>query len=534
MKLLPYSTAGLLSLTLISCGGSGDSTKVEKPHAWKKDIFQSETLFKNKCVSPRPKSVINPYTNKAYPDTAGTLMDEQLWVRSWNNNVYLWYDEVIDQDPIAFDSAESYFQKTLKTTQRTNSGTLKDQFSYSVSTSKQNQLFQSGVQSGYGAKWLIKDNQSTGDRGLYVKYSEPNSPAEKQGLLRGARIIEVDGVNLATFSTEAQRTTINKGITPATLGETHTFKFLAAGSSSPRTISLTSKNIVIQPVQKTTILSNSQSGDKIGYMLFNTHISTARDQLINSFDYFKQNRVDDLIIDMRYNGGGLVTVANLLASLVSGSSSTQGKDNYFLRKEMNDKHKTINPFTGKAIKKQYFYTSYNNGTPLPRLDLNRVYILSGANTCSASELVINGLRGVGIEVILIGETSCGKPYGFSPTDNCGISYSTINFKGANAQGFGDYSDGFTPANGSGRRDIGERITGCVAPDDLTHELSDPAETRLLTALNYHDTGSCINYSQAELQARKITSNNAINQLSIQADAEWKNSALFTSNNLGLK
>ena len=533
MKLLPYFTVIPLSIALISCDGSSDSKTEEKAHPWKKNIFQSETLFKNKCASPRPKSVINPYTNKAYPDTAGTVMDEQLWVRSWNDNVYLWYDEGVDQNPIAFKNAPTYFSKTLKTTQRTNSGTLKDQFSYSTSTEKYNKLFQSGVKSGYGVNWIIKSSPSTGDRGLYVKYSEPDSPAEKQDLLRGARIIEVDGINLTTFSTAAQRTIINNGITPATVGETHQFKFLPVGSSSPRSISLTSENVTIQPVQKTTLLSNSQSGEKMAYLLFNTHISTARDQLIKSFAYFKKSSVNGLVIDMRYNGGGLVTVANLLASLVSGNSSTQGQSNYFLKKVMNDKHKKIDPFTGKAIQKQPFYTSYN-GTPLPRLDLNRVYILSGANTCSASELVINSLRGVGIEVILIGETSCGKPYAFYPTDNCGISYSTINFKGVNAQSFGDYSDGFTPANGSGSRDIGVRITGCVAPDDLSHELSDPKETRLLTALNYHDTGSCIDYSQTELRARKTTSNHLINQLNIQTDPEWQNSALLTPNNLGLE
>ena len=61
-------------------------------------------------------------------------------------------------------------------------------------------------------------------------------------------------------------------------------------------------------------------------------------------------------------------------------------------------------------------------TPLPNLGLNRVYVLASAGTCSASESVINGLRGIDVEVIVLGSSTCGKPYGFTAKDNCGLSY----------------------------------------------------------------------------------------------------------------
>ena len=73
-----------------------------------------------------------------------------------------------------------------------------------------------------------------------------------------------------------------------------------------------------------------------------------------------------------------------------------------------------------------------------------MYVLSSNLTCSSSESIINGLRGVDVQVVVVGQTTCGKPYGFHRRDNCGFAYFPIEFKGANAKGFGDYINGFTP------------------------------------------------------------------------------------------
>ena len=129
-----------------------------------------------------------------------------------------------------------------------------------------------------------------------------------------------------------------------------------------------------------------------------------------------------------------------------------------------------------------------SGRPLPALDLRRVIILTGPNTCSASESLINGLRGIDIEVIQIGEPTCGKPYGFYATDNCGTSYFTIQFRGVNAKGFGDYSDGFMPVEGA--TGSGINVPGCRATDDFSRALGDPTEGRLAAALSYRDSSTC--------------------------------------------
>jgi len=105
-----------------------------------------------------------------------------------------------------------------------------------------------------------------------------------------------------------------------------------------------------------------------------------------------------------------------------------------------------------------------------------VTVLTTADTCSASEAVINGLRGIDVEVNIIGGGTCGKPYGFTPQDNCGTTYFSIEFQGVNAKGFGDFADGFTPT--------------CSVKDDLSHAIGDTSENMLAAALNYRNTKTC--------------------------------------------
>jgi hypothetical protein len=159
----------------------------------------------------------------------------------------------------------------------------------------------------------------------------------------------------------------------------------------------------------------------------------------------------------------------------------------------NDKHASIDPVTGSALTPMPFYSttlgfSVSGGQPLPTLDLQRVYVLTGATTCSASESIINSLRGIGVDVIQIGSTTCGKPYGFYPAEHCGTTYFSVQFKGVNAQGFGDYMDGFSPANSLAAGGI--RGSGCAVADDFGYPLGDPAEARFSAALQHRNTRSC--------------------------------------------
>ena len=101
---------------------------------------------------------------------------------------------------------------------------------------------------------------------------------------------------------------------------------------------------------------------------------------------------------------------------------------------------------------------------------------------------MNSLDGIGVEVVQIGSTTCGKPYGFYPRDNCGTTYFTIQFRGVNADNFGDYTDGFSPLNT--QINAGTLLPGCSVADDFTAALGDETEARLAAALNFRETLSC--------------------------------------------
>jgi hypothetical protein len=227
------------------------------------------------------------------------------------------------------------------------------------------------------------------------------------------------------------------------------------------------------------------NGNTVGYILYNDQIATAESELISAINDLKSKGVTDLVLDLRYDGGGYLDIASELAYMIAGPSQTGGET--FELQQFNNQYPTTNPVTGDAITPTFFHTttqgfSTTAGQTLPTLNMTRVAVITGQDTCSASESIINSLQGVGFTVYQIGSTTCGKPYGFYPQDNCGTTYFSIQFQGVNAQGFGGYGDGFSPANTTPA--AGVTVPGCSVADDFGHALGDPSESRLATALAY--------------------------------------------------
>tara|TARA_B100001115_G_scaffold174482_1_gene159494 strand:- start:51 stop:920 length:870 start_codon:yes stop_codon:yes gene_type:complete len=251
---------------------------------------------------------------------------------------------------------------------------------------------------------------------------------------------------------------------------------------------MTAQEITSTPVQNLSFLQTDNG--LVGYFTFNNHIAPAEELLIEAIKEIRDQNIADLVIDLRYNGGGFLAIANELSSMIAGDNAV---GQIFEELEFNSKHPEFNPVTGERISPKRFLSvtqgfSVQEGTPLPRLGLERVFIISGSGTCSASESIINGLRGIDVEVILVGNTTCGKPYGFYAFDNCGTTYFSIQFKGKNNKGFGDYSDGFSPNNRPS--EAGVPIKGCLVPDDFSHALGDPDEARLKAVLDYRQSQTC--------------------------------------------
>jgi hypothetical protein len=192
------------------------------------------------------------------------------------------------------------------------------------------------------------------------------------------------------------------------------------------------------------------------------------------------------VLDLRYNGGGYLYIASEVAYMIAGATRTANQ--VFEATVFSNKRSSENSSSGfsslACVPDSNFQCTRSD--PLPTLNLPRVYVLVSGSTCSASEAILNGLRGVDLDVRLIGSTTCGKPYGFFAQDNCGITYFPIEFQGVNAKGFGGYADGFIPG---GTGTTADNVPGCAANDDLNHQLGDPAEGQLASALSYRASGN---------------------------------------------
>ncbi len=485
---------------MVGCSGGGDSPASP---TWASGVYEDGSNFKNFCASPRSGTGLfgNPY-----PDQQGSALHENHWLRSWSNNTYLWYSELPDLDPGSYNSPVDYFQ-LLKTTVTTSSGNAKDNFHFTRDTAEYQQFVQSGVSIGYGIEWELVSAYPP--RELFIRYIETDSPAADPSLSlsRGVEIIAIDGVNVESGS---DADTLTAGMFPSTDGESHVFTVRDNGSVVDRDVILQASEVIANPVPLTDIF-NTPSG-KVGYILFNDHNYVSEDKLYDAVKYLSDNSVSELILDLRYNGGGLLYIASQLSYMIAGSIASDNK--VFDEIRFNNKHTLVNPVTGQALSPTPFFdmvSPYSDihvgGTVLPALNLNRVFILSTDRTCSASEAIINGLRGIDIEVILIGDTTCGKPYGFYPTHNCGTTYFTIQFDGINDKGQGGYSDGFSPGNTPGS--VGELISGCKVEDDLSYTLGDEQEPMIAAALNYRDNSTCPPVSRPASLRNRIVSDSSL-------------------------
>ena len=431
-----------------------------------------------------------------------TLATEKKWLRAYFDEAYLWRDEVPAVNPTlasysaadTYASMDNYFE-ALKTPTTTGTGQRRDRFSFTYPTAEWQALSQGGVEAGYGIEWAMAS--PTPPRQIRVAYVEAGSPADLAGVMRGDQISTVDGVS-ADASDSAGIDVLNAALYPSQLNASRQFVFTRTNGTT-LTRSLTSSSITRTPVPMARVVT-TPLGTRAGYLLFNDHNAPSEGQLISAVRSFQSQGVQELVLDLRYNGGGYLYIASELATMIAGTTRTAGQAFETLRYN--------NRRSGENTKEEFYNTSCylvgNNCTrqeALPTLNLNRVYVLAQSGTCSASESVINGLRGVGVDVVLVGGKTCGKPYGFTAKDNCGVSYFPIEFAGVNAQGFGDYVDGFEPtATGT----AGTRfVKGCTVADDLGHALGDASEAMLATALGHADRGSCpvLTGSGAEVHAQ---------------------------------
>lgn len=469
--------AGVL-LILTSCSSSSGSNNgrvtAAKAPEWTAGVYAPSSDYANYCVAP--KSGTNPFTGQPYGHKRGTAMHEKMWLRSISNELYLWYDLLPDPNPASYTTIE-YFN-----TQKTDF----DRFHYSAPIEEYFSSNQSGVYVDHGVRWHFEHNPP-----FRIRVADIFSAYDLDSIInRGDTVVAVDGVNLGN-NTDAEIDIIENGLFPTVDDPNHVITFRDINTGSLKDIMLTARALEHDAVRRHS--SFDHNGTTFGYLQFDGHSALAEPLLINAVQDFDETGIDELILDLRYNQGGYLYIASQLSYMIAGAAVTDGMPFIFPR--YNDKYQYSTDSTVDYLPFLTMGEADTTGTgevtvmSLPTLDLDRVYVLTSGATCSASEAIINGLKGVGVEVVQVGETTCGKPYTFVPMENCGVVYSTVVFSNENALGFGDYINGFRPTDGS-LIESEAVLPGCRGNDDVDHPLGSVNEGMVAAALHWHENGAC--------------------------------------------
>ena len=299
------------------------------------------------------------------------------------------------------------------------------------------------------AKLGVVKLTGTGKVGFYIMAVYPGSPADKAGFERGTILSEIDGATID--DSESVYMAIYKKLTAPTGVSTVSFKEYKGTAESIR---LTAELLYPNPVVHAEIIDDESH--KVGYLVYNSFDAAYDDALLDSLRKFKDAEITDMVLDLRYNGGGHVISSKMLATCIAGEACRNEVFQYYRYNEdrMANPTKTQQQ-TGNTYKsdKNLFYEnfSYGNyyGVDLTQytLDLPRLYVLTSGSTASSSEAVINGLRGIGIPVTLIGEKTNGKNVGMEVDkfDDGDYSYelTPITFQGYNVREETVPASGFT-------------------------------------------------------------------------------------------
>ncbi len=420
---------------LTSCGGSGS------------DVVASLTPV----VTAAP--VLVPATPTAtqligsgYPGdpVSCTIADQKRWLDDYMADQYFWNANRATPSAAAA-TLDAYFQSQLFVPT--------DRYSYTQELGAFTQFFTEGTRTGFGYSLAFADTTQTK---LQIRLVEPLSPAAAAGLQRGDTVLAIDGFNPTNI--------VNGSLTAvSTAGITRTFT-VENSLGTQRTLTVVSRNFLLSPVLTDKVLT-AASGVKVGYLAYQEFTNLSLSALGASFNRFRAAGVTELIVDLRYNGGGSVSVARALASMLGGTA-LDGKVFASLR------------FNAQNVASNFDYPFSASAASLPTAPLEgltQVIFITSPNTASASELVVNGLFPFK-KVVTIGAATYGKPFGFQPRSACNTVYNAVNFETFNAAGAGRYTNGL-PAT-------------CTVADDLSKALGDPAERRTAAALGYIQTKTC--------------------------------------------
>ena len=406
------------------------------------------------------------------PATAASsgVADRQDWLRCYFDDNYFWYRLSPSPSPVGYATVGDYFDALLYRGGDpipNGGGALwpSDRYSGFQPTQSFNDFFERGVTLGFGVAVNGLEASEQAATRLFLRYVEPASPAATTtaiagGLKRGDELLTVNGVAVAALIAANNGQGDYTALTANNVGDALQLQ-VRRGAGPVVSLTLNAAVFALTPVQSGQVVQ-SPNGRRIGYVFVKDMISQVEPGLSNVVASFKTVGIQELVLDLRYNGGGLVTMGATVASYASGSPSS---GRVYARLLYNDRQSRSN--------RDFLF-----GNPGAWAGFSRVYVLAGPRTCSASEQVINGLLGVGVDVVSVGDTTCGKPVGFLPRDDgWGTTYSVVNFESVNALGTGRYFDGIAAS--------------CPVAEDFSRPIGDLADPLLVAAAYAVDhNGAC--------------------------------------------
>jgi C-terminal processing protease CtpA/Prc len=323
----------------------------------------------------------------------------------WNamNYWYYWQTSVPElADDMAFFKNEQDFQDYLRDYSDAEAVFedliyQDDDFSFFIDDYEEFQDRQQGITKSFGFELGLSYIQNSNNLYGYVQYVVPNSPAERAGLERGDVFRSINGtdLNINNYQSAPSPDVYELGLADYSEGEV---------TKNGNTITIEAETLTENPIFLSKIIEIGSS--KIGYLMYNAFQTNSHEELNELFGYFNSEGIDELILDLRYNGGGAVATSRTLCSMISGLGDSDEFGTYsFNSKRAPQNNATLNFYTEIPI-----YDENGNRTgeiSKNNVSLDRLFVLADYKTASASESVINTLRAY-MEVIVIGTQTVGK------------------------------------------------------------------------------------------------------------------------------
>jgi carboxyl-terminal processing protease len=398
------------------------------------------------------------------PTSTCSLLNRQNFAASVLDEWYLFPETLPSAlSPAPYASVEAYIDAMTATAR----GQGRDRyFTYITSIEDENAFYSSGATVGFGVRLSFQGNR------IFVIEGFEGTPAFAAGIDRGTEIVAIgtNSSNLRQVSDiiSAQGSVgVSSALGPSTVGTSRVLRITDAAGTRNVTVAKAEYDISpLSPRYGVKIIDNG-GGQRVGYINMRTFILTANNQLRAAFADFRAQGITNFVIDFRYNGGGLVSTAELMGDLLGGnrfSSDIFSVTRFRASKSSENETRLFEP-------------QMQSVSPV------KIAFISTNATASASELVMASLAPfLATNAALVGSNSYGKPVGQIARDltACDDRIRVVAFAKENAAGQGDYFSGLA----------GTMRTTCAAADDITRPLGDPQEASLRTALDFLAGRSC--------------------------------------------